>query len=161
MKIKNIINENKSFLSGKPNIYFSPGRVNLIGEHIDYLGGNVFPTAINLGTYAIVTKREDSEFHFFSHNFKEFGKIVVKMDNLNFAEARNWANYPVGVLEAMLRLGLKVDCGLNILIYGTLPNSAGLSSSASLEVLIGVVLSYEFNFEKLNGDTEAESGIPI
>jgi len=147
MKIKNIINENKAFLSGKPEIYFSPGRVNLIGEHIDYLGGNVFPTAINLGTYAIVTKRDDSEFHFLSHNFKKYGEIVVKMDNLKYDEARNWTNYPTGVLEEMVRLGLNVDCGLNILIYGTLPNSAGLSSSASLEVLMGVVLSEEFNFE--------------
>lgn len=146
MKMNNVINENSAFLSGKPKIYFSPGRVNLIGEHIDYLGGNVFPTAINLGTYAIVTKREDKEFHFLSHNFKEQGEKVVALDNLKYDEERNWANYPTGVLEEMISLGLEVDKGLNILIYGTLPNSAGLSSSASLEVLMGVVLREEYKF---------------
>lgn len=147
MKISKIVNDNEVFLSGKPVIYFSPGRVNLIGEHIDYLGGNVFPTAINLGTYAMVTKRKDMQFHFLSHNFNEYGEIIVDLDDLKYKAVRNWANYPIGILEEMIRLGLKVTTGLNIFIYGTLPNSAGLSSSASLEVLMGVVLRDEFAFD--------------
>lgn len=146
MIFDNIIESNGDFLKKIPQIYFSPGRVNLIGEHIDYLGGNVFPTAINLGTYAFVTRREDKEFHFLSHNFKQFGEKVVSLNNLNYDEERNWANYPTGVLQYMIDKGLKIDCGLNILIYGTLPNGAGLSSSASLEVLMGTLLCSEFNF---------------
>ena len=147
MSIFEIINENTSFLKKSPNIYFSPGRVNLIGEHVDYLGGNVFPSAINLGTYAFVTKRDDQEFHFLSHNFRRHGKKVVKLDSLDFDEERNWANYPTGVLQEMIKRGLKVDKGLNILIYGTLPNGAGLSSSASLEVLMGTLLRDEYQFD--------------
>ena len=147
MTINEIINENSDFLNGKPRIYFSPGRVNLIGEHIDFLGGNVFPTAINLGTYALVTTRNDQEFHFLSQNFKRFGKKVVSLDFLDFDENRNWVNYPSGILQSMIKMGLKVDKGLNILIYGTLPNGAGLSSSASLEVLMGTLLKNEFNFD--------------
>ncbi len=147
MTINEIMNENNKFLNGKPRVYFSPGRVNLIGEHIDYLGGNVFPTGINLGTYAFVTSRDDHEFHFLSHNFKEFGKKVVSLDFLDFDENRDWANYPSGVLQSMIKKGLDVDKGLNILIYGTLPNGAGLSSSASLEVLMGTLLKNEYNFD--------------
>lgn len=147
MSLKEIIEENKEFLGENSNAYFSPGRVNLIGEHIDYLGGNVFPTAINLGTYALVSKRDDMEFHFLSHNFKSYGEKIVTLDNLIYDEERNWANYPTGVLASLIEKGLKVTNGLNILIYGTLPNGAGLSSSASLEVLMGTLLRDEFHFE--------------
>ncbi len=141
-----IVEENVEFLKKNPQIYFSPGRVNLIGEHIDYLGGNVFPTAINLGTYAFVTKRDDMEFHFLSHNFRQYGEIIVTLEDLEFEEGRNWANYPTGILKYMIDKGLEVTSGLNILIYGTLPNGAGLSSSASLEVLMGVLLCEEFHY---------------
>lgn len=143
----NIINENKDFLQGEPEVYFSPGRVNLIGEHVDYLGGNVFPTAINLGTYAFVTKRDDFEFHFLSHNFKQYGTKVVTLDQLQYEEGRNWANYPAGMIASFINQGMEITTGLNILIFGTLPNGAGLSSSASLEVLMGVVLKNEFAFD--------------
>jgi len=147
MSVKEIINKNIDFVGKKPHVYFSPGRVNLIGEHIDYHGGNVFPTAINLGTYALVSKRQDRKFCFISENFKEAGKIEIDLDNLNYDEERNWANYPVGMIAAFIELGLEIDYGLNIVIYGTLPNSAGLSSSASLEVLIGTILRDEYSFE--------------
>ncbi len=147
MKLLKIIEENRDFLGGNPNVYFSPGRVNLIGEHIDYHGGNVFPTAINLGTYALVTKRNDREIHYLSQNFKSFGEIIVSLDKLEYDEKRNWTNYPTGVFKAYTDLGLKADQGLNILIYGTLPNGAGLSSSASLEVLMGTVLRDEYHFD--------------
>ena len=147
MILNQIADNNVDFLKKIPQIYFSPGRVNLIGEHIDYLGGNVFPTAINLGTYAFVTKREDMEFHFLSCNFRDFGEIVVSLDDLDYNETRNWTNYPVGVLQYMINEGLEVTTGLNILIYGTLPNSAGLSSSASLEVLMGTLLCEEYDFQ--------------
>lgn len=150
--LKTIINENLDFLKSEPEVFFSPGRVNLIGEHIDYLGGNVFPTAINLGTYAFVTKRDDFEFHFLSHNFKEYGTKIVTLDHLEYQEERNWANYPSGMIAAFLEKGIELDSGLNVLIYGTLPNGAGLSSSASLEVLMGTVLrdTYSFDIEMLD-----------
>ena len=147
MMLQKIIEENKAFLNGKPQIYFSPGRVNLIGEHIDYLGGNVFPTAIDLGTYAMVTKREDQEFHFLSHNFRQFGSKVVHLDDLDYSKDRNWANFGSGMIQALNSKGMKISHGLNILVYGTLPNSSGLSSSASLEVLIGYLLSEIFEFK--------------
>lgn len=147
MVFENILKSNKNFINENANVYFSPGRVNLIGEHIDYLGGNVFPTAINLGTYAFVTRREDKEFHFLSHNFHEEGVKVVTLDSLEYDESRSWANYPIGILLYMIRTGLHVPFGLNVLIYGTLPNGAGLSSSASLEVLMGTILCNEFDFD--------------
>jgi galactokinase len=147
MILHNIINEEKSYLNGEPRVFFSPGRVNLIGEHIDYLGGRVFPTAINLGTYAIVTPREDTDFHFLSYNFKLNGTKIVSLDHLDYQKDRNWANYPAGMIEAFVAKGLRINHGLNIIIYGTLPNGAGLSSSASLEVLIGVVLRDMYQFD--------------
>lgn len=147
MILQDIIQKEKQFLNGDPIVFFSPGRVNLIGEHIDYLGGNVFPSAISLGTYAIVTKRTDKEFHFLSYNFKQFGTKRVVLDQLAYDEERYWANYPTGMIDAFIKRGLHIPFGLNIIIYGTLPNGAGLSSSASLEVLMGVVLRDMYHFD--------------
>lgn len=148
MDLKNIAEKNHDFLQNKEaEYYFSPGRVNLIGEHIDYHGGNVFPTAINLGTYAVVSKREDKDFNFFSENFSEFSPKIVSLDKLAFDKKRNWVNYASGMIQAFIQRGFVIDHGLNILIYGNLPNGAGLSSSASLEVLIGVVLKDEFHLD--------------
>lgn len=147
MNLNEIVENNMEFLKGKPDVYFSPGRVNLIGEHIDYLGGNVFPSAITLGTYAFVTKREDKEIHFLSENFKEFGVKVASLDDLSYKKEDNWTNYCKGMFDSFIKLGAKIEEGLNILIYGTLPNSSGLSSSASLEVLVGEIIKNEYNFE--------------
>ncbi len=147
MNFEILIKQYKEFLGVPPTIYFSPGRVNLIGEHIDYLGGRVLPTAITLGTYALVTKRIDNEFHFISDNFKSFDEIVVKSNDLEYSKLRKWANFPVGMIESFVKIGMKIPYGLNVLIYGTLPNGAGLSSSASLEVLMGVVLRDMYRFD--------------
>jgi galactokinase len=145
--MKQIIKEHKNFLQDSPSIYFSPGRVNLIGEHIDYLGGHVFPTAIDLGTYGLVTKRQDKEVHFLSHNYKQYGEVVVSLDDLSYQEKDNWANYCKGMFDAVKKEGHSLDFGLNILIYGTLPSGAGLSSSASLEVLIGHIIKDQYKIE--------------
>ncbi len=148
MKLNDIINTNLGFLGkGSVKKYFSPGRVNLIGEHIDYHGGNVFPTAINLGTYAFVTKREDNEFHYLSANFKRYGSIITSLDDLLYKKSDNWTNYAKGMVKSFIDSGHNIKHGLNILIYGNLPNGAGLSSSASLEVLIGTVLKEEFSLD--------------
>lgn len=147
MSLKEIIKNNQELLQGSPNTYFSPGRVNLIGEHVDYLGGNVFPTGIDLGTYAFVTKRQDKEIHFLSENFKEKGVIIADLDNLVYKESDNWTNYCKGMFKAFQQKGVTFEHGYNILVYGTLPNGAGLSSSASLEVLIGTMIKYELNLD--------------
>ena len=125
-------------------LFFSPGRVNLIGEHTDYNGGMVFPCAITCGTYAVVSKRTDSCMRLFSNNFKEKGIIDVALQTLHYDKKDDWANYVKGVLYFLQQEGFEIPCGLNILIEGNIPNGAGLSSSASLEVLTGTILKETF-----------------
>ena len=125
-------------------LFFSPGRVNLIGEHTDYNGGMVFPCAITFGTYEVVSKRTDSCMRLFSNNFKEKGIIDVALQTLHYDKKDDWANYVKGVLYFLQQEGFEIPCGLNILIEGNIPNGAGLSSSASLEVLTGTILKETF-----------------
>lgn len=125
-------------------LFFSPGRVNLIGEHTDYNGGMVFPCAITFGTYAVVSKRTDSCMRLFSNNFKEKGIIDVALQTLHYVKKDDWANYVKGVLYFLQQEGFEIPCGLNILIEGNISNGAGLSSSASLEVLTGTILKETF-----------------
>ena len=125
-------------------LFFSPGRVNLIGEHTDYNGGMVFPCAITFGTYAVVSKRTDSCMRLFSNNFKEKGIIDVALQTLHYDKKDDWANYVKGVLYFLQQEGFEIPCGLIILIEGNIPNGAGLSSSASLEVLTGTILKETF-----------------
>lgn len=125
-------------------VFFSPGRVNLIGEHTDYNGGMVFPCAITLGTYAVVSRRADAHMLLYSNNFREKGIIDVDLNKLQYDKQDDWANYVKGVLYFTQQEGYKLPCGLNILIEGNIPNGAGLSSSASLEVLIGTILKELF-----------------
>ena len=120
--------------------YFAPGRVNLIGEHTDYNGGHVFPCALTLGTYGIVRDREDRKLRFYSMNFESLGIIETSLDDLVPDEAANWTNYPKGVMWAFEKRGYKLAHGMDILIYGNIPSGSGLSSSASLEVLTGLML---------------------
>jgi galactokinase len=148
MTLHEIIEKNQGFLKGTPDVYFSPGRVNLIGEHIDYLGGSVFPAAINLGTYGFVTKREDKELHFLSENFKERGVITTSLQGIVYKKEDNWTNYCKGMFKFFQDKGVTFEHGYNILIYGTLPNGAGLSSSASLEVLIGEIINDQLNLNE-------------
>lgn len=130
-----------------PRLFFAPGRINLIGEHTDYNGGHVFPASISFGTYALATKRTDRKLRFYSMNFPEKGMIEVDLDDLNYDEADDWANYPKGMIKKMQDHGCKIDSGLDILYYGNIPNSAGLSSSASIEIVTGVLLEGLFDFE--------------
>ena len=132
---------------GDIRAYFAPGRVNLIGEHTDYNGGHVFPCALTLGTYAIARKREDNVIRLYSVNFEKLGVIETSLDDLTPYEAAGWTNYPKGVMWAFEGRGYKLPSGLDMLIYGNIPNGSGLSSSASLEVLTGVVLRDLFGFD--------------
>lgn len=132
---------------GEIKTFFSPGRVNLIGEHTDYNGGHVFPCALTLGTYGIARKREDRKLRFYSANFEKLGVIETSLDDLVPSQAAQWTNYPKGVIWAFEKKGYTIPQGMDVLIYGTIPNGSGLSSSASLEVLIGVMLKELFNIE--------------
>ena len=132
---------------GEIQKYFAPGRVNLIGEHTDYNGGHVFPCALTIGTYGIVRSREDRVIRFYSANFEKFGIIETSLDDLVPSKKAGWTNYPKGVMWAFEKRGYKLTHGLDILIYGNIPNGSGLSSSASLEVLTGLIIKDVFGFD--------------
>lgn len=134
-------NENGEILS-----FFSPGRVNLIGEHIDYNGGYVFPCALTIGTYGVVRKREDNKIRCYSLNFEEEGIIETEIDNLKYEKEHNWVNYVKAVIWAFKEKGYEIKNGFDFVCFGTIPNGSGLSSSASLEVLIGKILIDLNNF---------------
>lgn len=130
-----------------PRLFFAPGRINLIGEHTDYNGGHVFPASISYGTYALATKRDDKKIRFYSMNFPEKGVIECNLDNLEYDSKHNWANYPKGMIKLIRESGYDVTSGMDILYYGNIPNSAGLSSSASIEIVTGILLKGLFNLE--------------
>ncbi len=133
-------------------VYFAPGRGNMIGEHTDYNGGHVFPCALTIGTYAAVKKRADRKLRFYSMNFEKMGVVESSLDDLKPSDAAGWTNYPKGVIWAFAERGMKMDCGLDIVLYGDIPGGSGLSSSASLEVLTGFYLRDLFGFDVTNVD---------
>ena len=135
----------EKFGAADTHAYFSPGRVNLIGEHTDYNGGHVFPCAISLGTYALVAPRTDGISRLYSMNVPEQGVVQFPMHGAVKSDAYGWANYPIGVVRVMEDAGHRAAHGFDIVLYGTLPNGAGLSSSASIEVLMAVILNDELN----------------
>ena len=135
----------EKFGAAQTHAYFSPGRVNLIGEHTDYNGGHVFPCAISLGTYALVAPRTDGISRLYSMNVPEQGVVQFPMHGAVKSDAYGWANYPIGVVRVMEDAGHRAAHGFDIVLYGTLPNGAGLSSSASIEVLMAVILNDELN----------------
>lgn len=128
-------------------LFFAPGRVNLIGEHTDYNGGHVFPCAISLGTYAAARKRNDRKVRLYSANFPNAGVTETSLDELVPLEKAGWAGYPKGVIWAFDQRGYTIENGFDMVIYGDIPAGAGLSSSASLEVLTGFVLRSLFGEE--------------
>ena len=130
--------------------YFSPGRVNLIGEHTDYNGGHVFPCALTLGTYGAARKREDNKIHLYSMILDSFGVVEASLDDLTNKKEYNWANYPLGVVWAFKEKGHTITSGFDMVIWGNIPNGSGLSSSASLEVLTGVILTDLFEIKDLS-----------
>lgn len=121
-------------------VYFSPGRVNLIGEHTDYNGGFVFPCALSFGTYLLISKNTDKKMRFKSLNQPEI--VELELNQLTTPlEGRSWVNYPLGCIAQFVKRGIKIENGYDMLIWGNVPNGAGLSSSAALEV----VTAYAFN----------------
>ena len=132
--------------------FFSPGRINLIGEHTDYNGGHVFPAAISLGTYGAARKRDDNLLRFYSANFEDKGIIEVPLEDLRFEKAHNWTNYPKGVLHFLQKAGHVIDKGMDVYVFGNIPNGSGLSSSASLELLTGIIAErlFDLKLERLD-----------
>ena len=126
------------------HIFFCPGRVNLIGEHIDYNGGKVMPSAISLGTWLAVSKNNNKQLRFSSVNFPE--KADFHLQNSYSKTGKEWFNYPLGVINEIVQTGDAIS-GLDMLFYGNLPIGAGLSSSASIEVLTGFALSTLFHLK--------------
>ena len=126
--------------------YMGPGRVNLIGEHIDYNGGHVFPCAITFGNYAVVRARTDRKIRFYSANYKRGGIYNTSLDDLIYSKEAFWTNYPKGVMWTFEKNGYKLNHGFDIYIYGNIPGS-GLSSSAAMEVVMAVMLRDFYNFD--------------
>lgn len=127
---------------GESRLFFSPSRINLIGEHIDYNGGKVLPCAIEMGTYGLVRLREDNKLLLASENIQ--GRVETSIEDLKYEDLHGWANYAKGVVYFMKKAGYHVG-GMEILIEGNIPNGAGLSSSASLELLIAEMVNVLFN----------------
>jgi len=126
----------------KPLLFFSPGRVNLIGEHTDYNGGYVFPCALNYGTYLLIRKIKGNTLKFSTINLNDDSE--VELNGLFLNTGKKWINYPLGVINEFTKKGIKLS-GLEFLYYGDVPNGAGLSSSASIEMVTAVALNELFN----------------
>ncbi len=146
-KFAEIFGDNKD-----AKVFFAPGRVNLIGEHTDYNGGHVFPCALTIGTYGVARKREDNRLCFYSMNFENLGIIESSLEDLVPSKEADWTNYPKGVMWAFEEKGMKIPCGMDLLLNGNIPNGSGLSSSASVEVLTGFILREFFGFDVTNQD---------
>lgn len=120
-------------------VYFSPGRVNLIGEHTDYNGGAVFPCALSFGTNLLLAKNDKKVMNFKSLNQPEI--VTLNFDQLTTRLENSWVNYPLGVMAQFIKRGIAITQGYDILIWGNVPNGAGLSSSAALEVVTAYALN--------------------
>lgn len=132
---------------GSIRAYFAPGRVNLIGEHTDYNGGHVFPCALTIGTYGIIRPREDKKLRLYSMNFDDMGIVESSLDDLTPSDDAGWTNYPKGIMWTFEKRGYHLEKGVDVLFYGDIPAGSGLSSSASLEVLTGLMLRDTFGFD--------------
>ena len=129
----------EKFGEGEVSGYFSPGRVNLIGEHTDYNGGFVFPCALSFGIYCLVRKTDRKTVRFASLDMPF--EAEVKVEDLNKAIGKEWVNYPIGVFAQFMKKGITFEQGADLLFYGDVPTGAGLSSSAALEVVTGVMIN--------------------
>lgn len=126
--------------------FFAPGRVNLIGEHTDYNGGHVFPCALTIGTYAAARRNGMDTCRFYSMNFEQLGIIGADLEELVYDKEKDWANYPMGVIAKLREAGFSIDEGMDFVFCGNIPNSSGLSSSASIEVLTAFAVRELFGF---------------
>ncbi|WP_179394851.1 galactokinase [Lacticaseibacillus absianus] len=135
------------FGTAATHTYFAPGRINLIGEHTDYNGGHVFPCAISLGTYAAVAPNDAAAFRLFSANFPDAGTKEIPLAELTTAKDGAWTDYFKGMAQVLQAAGATYATGLDVYIEGNLPNASGLSSSASLELLTGIILKDTYGLD--------------
>lgn len=148
MDIQFLINQYQSIFEKQPQgLFFAPGRINLIGEHTDYNGGYVLPCAISIGTYGLASIRNDSTVNVYSENFPDLGVISFDINNLDYQQSDSWANYPKGMIRYLKEAGHNINYGMDVLCFGNIPNASGLSSSASLQLLFGVILENLFNLD--------------
>ncbi|MDF1574269.1 MAG: galactokinase [Bacteroidales bacterium] len=127
----------------RTRLFFSPGRVNLIGEHTDYNGGYVFPCALSFGTYLALRKNNKRLVRFATANFDHRGE--VNLDEPFEKEGKSWINYPVGVLNELRKKAKEIE-GVDLFYSGDIPNGAGLSSSASIEMVTAFAVNEIFAF---------------
>ena len=125
--------------------FFAPGRVNLIGEHTDYNGGHVFPCALSFGTHGVFCNRDDKKVRLYSLNFPEKGIIDADLSAISYDKKQDWANYPLGVIKTLQNHGYNINQGFELMFWGDIPNGAGLSSSASIELATAVAMNKVFN----------------
>lgn len=139
--MNNLVEAYEKIYHNKDNIrvFFSPGRINIIGEHIDYNGGLVFPAAISIGTYGAVRPRLDQVIRLYSNHFIDQGIVEIDLKHLTFDAKHGWANYAKGILNLLMSKGYNLVHGFDLYIEGNLPTASGLSSSASLEVLVSFI----------------------
>lgn len=131
------------------DVYFAPGRVNLIGEHTDYNGGHVFPCALSVGTYGIIAPRQDSMLRLYSLNLPEGGVHEVNLAELKPGRTAEWTQYPEGVFWVLKEKGYDISRGADIMFAGDVPAGSGLSSSASIEVLTAMMIKDAMGIEAL------------
>lgn len=126
-------------------LFQAPGRANIIGDHIDYMGGLVLPMAIDRGTWLWVQERDDTLLRGSSVNFPESGTIETTIDESSYDDANGWTNYLVAMIYALRERGAEIPHGFDVRVRGDIPNGAGLSSSASIELAFGVALNNWFD----------------
>ncbi len=119
--------------------FFAPGRVNLIGDHIDYSGGLVLPIAIDRGTIAVVRPRLDTRVR--AASLDRPGLIEADVTDSTFEAQHDWFSYVLGVVDVLAADGHLLECGFDLLVAGDIPDGGGLSSSASLELVVGVAVN--------------------
>ena len=131
-------------------VYFAPGRVNLIGEHTDYNGGHVLPCALTIGTYIVARKRTDKKLRFYSLNYEESGVTEGSLGDLKYRRSNGWTNYPIGILWTYQKKGYHIPNGFDMLLYGDIPSGAGLGTSASIGVALGLMIREMFEFDDIS-----------
>lgn len=153
METKSLLIEKFKIIYGSADgveCFFAPGRVNLIGEHTDYNGGYVLPCALTIGTYVAIRKRKDKSIKFVSLN-QDSSIYKLSIDNVELVNNK-WVNYPLGIVWTLNKRGVSFDCGFEMLVYGNIPEGAGLSSSASLEIVTCFALNTLYNLKLSNQD---------
>lgn len=114
--------------SSQPQLYFSPGRINLIGEHVDYNDGFVMPAAIDKGVYYAIAENDTEEIHFYAADFDEWLSVNVN----DIRKLNSWKKYVLSVANEFILLGKKIK-GFNCVFAGDVPRGSGMSSSAAVE----------------------------